>query len=169
MSQEQPIPEIPDHQLLKQIGSGGYGDVWLAKNIMGDFRAVKFVRRDRFESSRPFDREFEGIQKFEPVSRTHDSQLDILHVGRNGDYFYYVMEVADDVLHGQEIDPEHYAPHTLRSDILERGRLPFDECLEIALSLTTALEHLHSNGLVHRDIKPSNIIFIHDQIGRAHV
>src|SRR5205814_9369801 len=40
------------------------------------------------------------------------------------------------------------------------GRLQPDECVRIALSLTSALEHLHQNGLVHRDIKPSNIIFV---------
>jgi hypothetical protein len=39
--------------------------------------------------------------------------------------------------------------------------LAVDETIEIALALTTALEHLHSHGLVHRDIKPSNIIFVH--------
>jgi len=41
------------------------------------------------------------------------------------------------------------------------GNMPFPECLEIALSLTRALRHLHSHDLVHRDIKPSNIIFVH--------
>src|SRR5262249_3818601 len=38
--------------------------------------------------------------------------------------------------------------------------LPFDQCLELGLSLTVALGHLHKAGLVHRDIKPSNIIFV---------
>ena len=41
-----------------------------------------------------------------------------------------------------------------------RGRLPFEECLQIGIALTTALEHLHKHGLVHRDIKPSNIVFV---------
>ena len=51
-----------------------------------------------FDHDRPFEREFEGIQKFEPISRMHESQVDILHVGRNekDGYFYYVMELADD-------------------------------------------------------------------------
>jgi hypothetical protein len=38
-----------------------------------------------------------------------------------------------------------------------------DETLEIGLALTTALEHLHRNGLVHRDVKPSNVIFVNGQ------
>src|SRR5438093_10237301 len=92
------IPSIPDHELLRRIGGGSYGEVWLARNVLGDYRAVKVIYRDKFEHDRPFDREFEGIQKFEPISRSHESQVDILHVGRNdaASYFYYVMELADD-------------------------------------------------------------------------
>ena len=75
------IPSIPDHELLRRIGGGSYGEVWLARNVLGDYRAVKVIYRDKFEHDRPFDREFEGIQKFEPISRLHESQVDILHVG----------------------------------------------------------------------------------------
>jgi len=155
----QPV-EIPDHELVRLIAEGAYGEVWLARSVMGQYRAVKIVRRDRFGSDRPFEREFSGIERFEPISRTHESQLDILHIGRHEGYFYTVMEVADDTTCGQQIVPDNYAPHTLSSDLLERGRLPFEECLDIALALTTALDHLHDHGLVHRDIKPSNVIFV---------
>src|SRR5436190_13356158 len=93
-----PPPNIPDHELLRCIGQGSYGEVWLARNVLGEFRAIKVVYRRTFEHDRPYEREFEGIQKFEPISRLHDSQVDILHVGRNdaAGYFYYVMELADD-------------------------------------------------------------------------
>lgn len=157
-----PAPHVPDHELLRRIGRGSYGEVWLARNVMGTYRAVKVVYRDSFCEERPFNREFEGIRKFEPISRANESQVDILHVGRGigGDHFYYVMELADDQLAGQEIDPDQYAPKTLRSELRNRGRLPFAECLKIGLALTTALEDLHRPGLIHRDIKPSNVIFV---------
>src|SRR5438132_11648216 len=92
------LPTVPDHELLRCIGRGSYGEVWLARNVMGTYRAVKVVYRTTFDHDRPFEREFEGIQKFEPISRMHESQVDILHVGRNAKdgYFYYVMELADD-------------------------------------------------------------------------
>jgi serine/threonine protein kinase/Tfp pilus assembly protein PilF len=91
-------PPIPDHELLRCIGQGSYGEVWLARNVMGEYRAVKMVHRAAFGGeSRPFEREFEGIRKFEPISRSHESQLPILHVGLNeaAGCFYYVMELAD--------------------------------------------------------------------------
>src|SRR5262245_37649969 len=155
-------PVIPDHKLIKLIGRGSYGQVWLARNVMGAYRAVKAVYRSDFEHDRPFEREFEGIQKFEPISRTHESQVDILHVGRNeqAGYFYYVMELADDQESGQEVHPDQYIPKSLKSEQHSHGRLPLEACLQIGLSLTTALEHLHKHGLVHRDVKPSNIIFV---------
>ena len=89
---------IPDYQLIRKIGVGSYGEVWLARNVLGGHRAVKIVYRSTFEDDRPFEREFEGIRRFEPISRSHPSQLNILHVGRGEGYFYYVMELADPVI-----------------------------------------------------------------------
>src|SRR5690242_1680097 len=72
---------VPDHQLLEIIGRGSYGEVWLARHQLGILRAVKLVYRSSFDNDRPFQREFEGIQKFEPISRSHEGLVDILQVG----------------------------------------------------------------------------------------
>ena len=92
-------PGILDHELVRCIGRGSYGEVWLARNVMGPWRAVKIVYRRSFDHDRPFERELEGIRRFEPISRSHPSQLNVLHVGRNdaAGCFYYVMELADPV------------------------------------------------------------------------
>jgi hypothetical protein len=45
MNQSPVTPIIPDHELLRLIGRGSYGEVWLARNIMGTQRAVKIVYR----------------------------------------------------------------------------------------------------------------------------
>src|SRR5512132_4331584 len=89
--------EVPDHRMIWQIGHGAYGEVWLARNVFGTFRAVKLVHRRNFSDEYPFEREFKGIQKYEPISRNHEGLIDILQVGRNeaAAYFYYVMELAD--------------------------------------------------------------------------
>lgn len=158
-----PAPAIPDHTLLRVIGRGSYGEVWLAKNNAIDhYRAIKVIYRSQFDVSAPFDREFSGLERYEPISRGHSGLVDILHVGANKEagYFYYVMELADDQHPRQPFDPENYTPTTLHAVQRSRGRLPLEECREIGQKLADALGYLHQQGLVHRDIKPHNIIFV---------
>ena len=144
------------------VGRGSYGEVWLARNMMGSYRAVKIVFRHTFAEARPFERELAGIRKFEPISRGHEGLVDVLHAGmsHDGGHFFYIMEVGDDVKTGQDIDPANYVPKTLAKEIAIHGKLPPEACLQLGLSLTGALAHLHKHGLVHRDVKPPNIIFV---------
>ena len=148
--------------MIRQIGKGSYGEVWLGRGVTGALRAIKVVSRADFEYDRTFEREFEGIKKFEPISRTHPGLVDILHVGRNltEGFYYYVMELADDRLSGRDIVPELYVPRTLSSDIKEKGQIPVDACAEWGAMMADALDHMHAGGLAHRDVKPSNIIFV---------
>jgi len=153
---------IPDYELVIEIARGSYGQVWLARSVLGAWRAVKIVQRSLFEDSRPYQREFNGIRHYEAISRGHAGLVDVLHVGRNeeDEYFYYVMELADDQVVGQEIRSADYTPRTLQSDLAARGPLPGGEVVALGAELAEALEYLHGHGLIHRDIKPSNIIFV---------
>ena len=176
---ERPPPIIPNYQLLVAIGSGSYGDVWLARGVTGALHAIKVVWRSRFDSERPYEREFRGIVKFEPISRSHPGVISILHVGRDDTtgYFFYAMELADAVTKPAgteaaampEANAIEYSPRTLYSDLKAQTRLPVMETVALGVQLAGAVGHLHRNGLVHRDIKPSNIIFVQGQARLADI
>lgn len=154
---------IPDYTLLKRIGSGAYGEVWLAQSVTGALRAVKIVWREDFELTRTFHREFQGIQQFEPISRGHPCLVHILHVGWNEErgFYYCVMELADDAEDGANMtDVQTYVPRTLGTDMKRHGRLDPFFCRDAGVYMADALHYMHNHGLTHRDIKPSNIIFV---------
>ncbi len=155
--------DIPDYKLIKRIGSGAYGEVWLAQSVTGALRAVKIVWREDFELTRTFQREFLGIQQFEPISRGHPCLVHILHVGWNEPrgFYYCVMELADDAEDGAHIeDVATYVPRTLGTDMKRHGRLDPFFCRDAGVYMADALHYMHNHGLTHRDIKPSNIIFV---------
>ncbi len=149
--------------------------MWLARGVTGALRAVKVVWREDFEDERGFEREFEGILKFEPISRDHPALVNILHVGRSPDgvsFYYYVMELGDDVRTGRDINPIEYEPRTLRADHHQATGVPW------------AYRGLHrrgvaarrgaciictSGGLAHRDVKPSNMIFVNGKAKLADI
>jgi len=191
-------PSIPGHELLRQFARGGYGEIWLARTELGAFRALKIIRRTNFTNTKPFDREFAGIQRYEPISREHEGLVDVLQVGRDeaAGFFYYVMELADDACGGPLtpslspsdgervassrergvssapfplFSPSGYVPLTLAHAIRTRTRLPVSEVIELGIQLAHALEFLHSRRLAHRDVKPSNIIFVDGQAKLADV
>jgi len=155
-------PTIPDYELLRLIGRGSYGDVWLGRGATGLYRAIKVVWLDRFEDPEPYEREFRGLTDFMRRTEGENRQMALLHVGRNTDqgWFHYVMELADDVITGNSIDPDCYAPLTLRVLRDQAEPVPAEDVLTYAIELAAGLADLHATGLVHRDIKPSNIIVV---------
>ncbi len=157
--------DIPDYQLLRRIGKGGYGEVWLARALTGEYRALKIVQRERFDEDKHYEREFHGIQAYSPVSRSHPSLIPVYHVGRNDErgFFYYVMELADDLTGEHPPDHPGYTPHTLAATQTPGKPLPFEITLTTGSALADALAHLHDAGLIHRDLKPANIVYLKGQ------
>ena len=153
---------IPDHELLRCVGRGAYGEVWLARSIIGSYHVVKIMYQADFSTPDSYAREFTGIQKYMPISLKHSGLVHILHIGRNDEsgYYYCIMEAGDDEDAGPNIKPESYSPKTLAKDLRKRRKIPVDECVSLTLVLTEALQFLHQQNLIHRDIKPSNIIFV---------
>ncbi|HEY1790098.1 MAG TPA: CHASE2 domain-containing protein, partial [Verrucomicrobiae bacterium] len=162
---EDKLPNAPDYELLQPpIGEGSFGKVWIVRNAIGQWQALKAVYQSKFgENRHPYESEFRGLQKYKPVSEKHPGllRIDLVSKMKDEGYFYYVMELGDAQSPGWESDPSSYKPRDL--EIMRKqagGPLPLAECVRIGTVLTDALNFLHTNGLTHRDIKPSNVIFV---------
>ena len=165
-------PSVPDHEILRKIGTGAYGEVWLARSVTGAYRAVKVVWREDFADEQVFIREFDGVLTYEPIARGIPGLVHILHIGQHGGpfpYYFYVMELADDAYTGAHTDPASYIPRTLFSDMQQYGNrpMPLDYVLEVGCQLSRALAGLHAQELTHRDVKPTNVIFINGRVKLA--
>lgn len=175
----EPRPQIPDYRLIKVIGRGAFGTVWLAEEtLVGVFRAVKVLHhphsthidaKDEGGRVSHIERELAGIHAYQTQSQDHPHLVRILKTGvcrvpdtptRNRQAVYYVMEIADHSGGPQPHRPTDYQPLTLVTLQRQHGRLPGEKVVEIAGNLLGAIDHLHKAGIHHRDIKPSNVLIV---------
>ena len=133
-----PPIEVPGYTLVKVIGRGSYGTVYLARSESGRWRAVKVCRRDG-ANVRDTDREWRGLQQYEPISRSDPGFLATLDRGEgpDGSWFYSVMELADGIGPGttaadggveRELDPEAYEPRTLAYELKSMAASSWRRC-----------------------------------------
>jgi serine/threonine-protein kinase len=136
--------ELGAYRLLRKLGEGGMGEVWLAEHrLLKRPCAVKFVRAElaaqRAIAAR-FEREVKAV-----TGLTHFNTVRIYDYGRADDgTFYYVMEYLD-------------GP-TLDRLVRDYGPLSPARAIYLLRQLCGALAEAHAAGLVHRDLKPGNII-----------
>jgi len=148
------------------IGRGAYGEVWMARSVTGALRAVKVVWREDYDHADAFEREFEAIKYYEPVSRKHPGLVPILQVGRSDEqgFYYYVMELADDLERGRDIQADSYQPHILGLQMRRQKRIRASDCLKLGANVADGLHYLQQNKLIHRDVKPSNVFITSDDV-----
>ncbi|MEM7612961.1 MAG: serine/threonine-protein kinase [Pseudomonadota bacterium] len=130
------------YRLLKRVGTGGMGDVWLAERNDGRFDAhyaVKLLRRAIATES--------AILRFEKEGRllgrlAHRNIAQLIDAGTHGDQPYLVLEYVE----GDAID--HYC-HSRKLGLRKR--------IDLFLQVLDGVAHAHANLVVHRDLKPANI------------
>jgi serine/threonine protein kinase len=156
------IPILPGYTAKRLLGSGAFGEVWLAQDMCGLFYAVKVIYRENSNHPDGEAQELNGLRHYLGVSRENDNLIQIYFVGPALDhrFFYYVMELADDANGRDRIRVAQYVPRTLSYDIKSRaGHSSVREVIRLGQALLHGLQYLHENHLIHRDLKPSNIIF----------
>ncbi len=139
-----PPANVPGYRILKPIGEGKYGSVWLAREQnTGKHVAIKFYTHRRGVDWSLLGREVEKLA----VLYTSRSIVGLLAVGWDHDPPYYVME---------------YLENGSLASSLANGPLPTTEAVRIATRICQALVHAHGSGILHCDLKPANILLDQD-------
>lgn len=139
---------IASYVIVKEIGRGGMGLVYLARDTkLKRMVALKLLPRH-------FTSDVDRVQRFQQEAFTasrlnHPNILTIYDIGESQYGHYIITEFIDG--------------RTLR-ERMRGGGLGLAEVLEIMLQVASALKAAHRVGLVHRDIKPENIMIRHDGI-----
>jgi serine/threonine protein kinase/tetratricopeptide (TPR) repeat protein len=138
---------IGRYKILKKLGQGGMGEVFLAEDTSLDRKvALKFLPpllQDDESAHRRFVREAKAVAALD-----HPFICNIHEVGETRD--------------GQDfIVMEYVEGRTLR-DKLANGPLPVKEALRVAMEVAEALEKAHKAGIIHRDLKPANIMLMRE-------
>jgi len=137
-----PGDKIKQYEILRLLGKGGMGEVYLAHDAILDRKvALKFLP-DELESDPQIKDRFLREAK-SAAALDHPFICQIHETGEMGGKAFIVMEYVEGL--------------TLKEK-MEAAKLPLRDALQIVLEVTEALEVAHSKGIVHRDIKPANII-----------
>ena len=145
------LGDFGDYELLEEIGRGGMGVVYKARQKSLDRTvAIKMVLAGHLGSS-------EHLQRFQQEARAtaklqHPHIVHIHEVGQFDGRHFFAMEYVDGISLARRI---------------EQGPLEIDEAVRMLKIVADAVEHLHRQGIVHRDLKPSNILL--DAQGQPHV
>jgi eukaryotic-like serine/threonine-protein kinase len=137
------------YEILEGLGQGGMSEAYKARDrSSGQLVVLKIpfgsIIGDPATFSR-YQRELEIGRRL-----NHPNIQHLIDQGRidGGAAPYLVLEYVDGVL--------------LRDYLAERGRLPIEEALDIAVQLVDALQYCHEHGVVHRDLKPENVLIAPD-------
>jgi serine/threonine-protein kinase len=129
-------------RLLKELGKGGMGTVYLAQDeLLGLQVAIKMLLPGR-QSLNAADRM--KAEASLAIRLTHPSIMRIYDLHFTDTDRFIVMEY----LKGRPLD----------AILSERGAIPVRETIEIVQQVASGLDYAHGAGIVHRDIKPANIM-----------
>jgi serine/threonine protein kinase len=142
---------IDRYEIKHELGRGGMATVFMAhdprfrRDVAVKVLPPQFVDQAQFRAR--FEREAQLIAALE-----HPAIVPVYDFGEENGQPYLVMR---------------YMPGGSLAERLEKGRIPVAEAAHIIGRLGSALDAVHSKGIIHRDIKPGNVLF--DQYGEAYL
>jgi len=143
-----PTPDLTgrifgDYRLLRRLGSGGMGQVYLAEQLsLKRDVALKLIRSDLQDTEtarRRFQAEAEAVARL-----NHPNIVQIYQLGEADGFRFMVLEYVEG--------------RNLRQYLERKGPPDLAICLSIMRQVALALQRAHEVGIVHRDIKPENIL-----------
>ncbi len=144
---QQKLPEIKGYRILKKLGEGGFGAVYLGEREKGK---KMFALKTMLQQKEPTQK---GIAMFEREIEVNRKlrHRNIIHVEDyfvTGDLHFFALEYMDG--------------GSLWELMLQKGKLDMDEAAPIMLQSLDGLAYAHKKKIIHRDIKPPNILFSGD-------
>jgi pSer/pThr/pTyr-binding forkhead associated (FHA) protein len=146
MTQDEARREFRDYLLMQRIGSGGMGEVWLARKKSKDSEecAIKFLKHGQDQSTAEQDRRRFAREMQIATSMNHPAVVRCVDCGQDDENLFIVMEYCD----GGNL-----------GELLRRtGKLSERRAIRLLDRLLGGIAHAHELGIVHRDLKPSNIL-----------
>jgi hypothetical protein len=141
-----PPLEVPGYRAERFLGSGAYGQVWVAVDANTGRRvAIKFYMHRGGLDWSLLSREVERLA----LLFADRYVVQLIDVGWDADPPYFVME---------------YLEHGSLADRLSQGPLPVDDAVELFREVAVGLVHTHGKGVLHCDLKPANVLL--DQDGK---
>lgn len=144
-------PVLPGFELYEELGRGGMGIVYRARDTRLDQpRAIKFIRAGPFadpKSHDRFSREAKAVARLD-----HPGVVRIFALGEHGDTLFICMEF----LEGGNLHAK-----------LRQGAMAIRAAAELVSRLARAMQHAHDNNVLHRDLKPANVLLTADGIPKV--
>ncbi|CAN5363057.1 hypothetical protein BH20ACI1_BH20ACI1_01530 [soil metagenome] len=134
--------QIGNYTLIRKLGRGGFGEVWLAE------------RKSKFVTTKV------------AVKLPHDEQVDHEAIKQEATLWEQasghpnILPIIDaDEYDGQIVIVSEYAPDgSLEQWLKTHGKMPIERAIETTIQILDGLEFLHSRNIIHRDLKPANIL-----------
>ena len=148
--QAETLQQIDRFELIARLGVGGFGTVWKARDL--DLDRVVAIKIPRHGQLTPTEMESFFREARSVAQLRHPNIVPVHEVGREGDTVFIVSDLVRGVALSDQLTGKRPAPR---------------EAATMCVTISSALDHAHGQGVIHRDLKPSNVMI--DDDGQPHI